>query len=264
MTDPGGRYVALGSSFAAGPGIPPLVDRAALRSGRNYPHLLAERLGLPLVDVTCSGATTAQLRHARQPTLAGRVPPQVEAVTADTTLVTITAGGNDLGYLGALTSAGLRGTLAGRLPEALARRLRSTVAVPAPGAFAEVRTSLAALVAEVRRRAPDARVVLVDYLTVLGRHATPATVPLTAEQIAAGREIAAGLDAVFAGAAADAGADLVVASGPSAEHGAGSPEPWIGGTALGVPVLGGAVPFHPTAAGMRAVADLVAARIGVS
>jgi hypothetical protein len=48
-------YVALGSSFAAGPGIAPVVQKAALRSGRNYPHQVAERLSLRLVDVTCTG-----------------------------------------------------------------------------------------------------------------------------------------------------------------------------------------------------------------
>ena len=43
------RYVALGSSMAAGPGIQPRVagsPRAAGRSARNYPHLAAAALGL--------------------------------------------------------------------------------------------------------------------------------------------------------------------------------------------------------------------------
>ncbi|MFC5142548.1 SGNH/GDSL hydrolase family protein [Actinomycetospora rhizophila] len=266
MADRGadGVYVALGSSFAAGPGIPPQVDRGALRSGRNYPSLLAEELGLPLVDVSCSGATTAHLRHDRQPTLRGPVPPQVEAVTARTALVTVTAGGNDVGYLGMLVSAGLRGTLTARLPwlpAPVRRRLGYTVEVPPPVAFAGVRASLTALVDDVRRRAPGARVVLVDYLTVLGEHATPETVPLTAEQIGEGRRVAAGLAASFAAAATDAGADLVVVSAASEDHGVGAPDPWVGGLAMGVPGFGGPRPFHPTAAGMAAVADLVAKRL---
>ncbi|MDD7940565.1 SGNH/GDSL hydrolase family protein [Actinomycetospora lutea] len=266
MIDPagGGRYVALGSSFAAGPGIPPQVDRGVLRSGRNYPSLLAEEIGLPLVDVSCSGATTAHLRHDRQPTLAGPVPPQVEAVTADTALVTVTAGGNDVGYLGMLVSAGLRGTLTARLPwlpAPVRRRLGYTVAVPPPEAFAEVRAALTALVDDVRRRAPGARVVLVDYLTVLGRHATPDTVPLSAAQIGEGRRVAAGLVASFAAAATDAGADLVVASAASGDHGVGAPDPWVSGLAMGFPGLGGPRPFHPTAAGMAAVAAPVAKRL---
>jgi hypothetical protein len=59
------RHVAsLGSSFAAGPGIGPVADRAARRSARNYPHLLAARLGAGLTDLTVSGATTATIIDA--------------------------------------------------------------------------------------------------------------------------------------------------------------------------------------------------------
>jgi ABC-2 type transport system permease protein len=47
-----GRYVALGSSMAAGPGITPRADGApwpAGRSARNYSHLVASALRLDLV-----------------------------------------------------------------------------------------------------------------------------------------------------------------------------------------------------------------------
>jgi lysophospholipase L1-like esterase len=253
------RYVALGSSFAAGPGIPPLADRGALRSTRNYAHQLAEALDLRLTDVTCSGATTADLRHRRQPTLTGARPPQIEAVAAG--LVTITAGGNDVGYLGMLTSAALRGVLARRLPlpTALADRLRHSLEVPAPERFAEVQASLVALVEEIRRRAPAARVVLVDYLPVLGSHATPATVPLDGAQIAGGRQVADELAAATARAALTTGADLLAMSRLGVDHGVGAPRPWMGGMATGIAFTGGPVPFHPTLDGMTAVAEALAA-----
>ncbi|WP_041289427.1 hypothetical protein [Kribbella flavida] len=76
MISPGSRYVALGSSFAAGPGIAPEIDKAAGRSQRNYAHLVAERLELDLIDVTYSGATTAHLLSERQ----DDAPPQINAV----------------------------------------------------------------------------------------------------------------------------------------------------------------------------------------
>jgi len=38
-------YVALGSSFASGPGIEPIIDPRCGRSGSNYAHLVAGRLG---------------------------------------------------------------------------------------------------------------------------------------------------------------------------------------------------------------------------
>ena len=57
----GARYVAMGSSFAAGPGVGPVTPGTPPRCGRgtlNYPNLLAQKLKLDLVDATCSGATT--------------------------------------------------------------------------------------------------------------------------------------------------------------------------------------------------------------
>src|SRR5487761_853701 len=107
MTIPGGgRYVAMGSSFAAGPGTgerAPGSPRRAGRSTRSYAHLAAAALGLDLHDVTFSGATTADLLG---PSAAGQ-PAQLDAVTGDTRLVTITAGGNDVGYVPRLTLASL-------------------------------------------------------------------------------------------------------------------------------------------------------------
>jgi len=98
------RYVALGSSMAAGPGIPPAAKDAPLRARRsaaNYPHLVAQRLRLDLVDVTYSGATTAHvLTDAQHGT-----PPQVEVLDGSEALVTITIGGNDVGYVPMLTRA---------------------------------------------------------------------------------------------------------------------------------------------------------------
>jgi hypothetical protein len=60
----GSRYVAMGSSFAAGPGLVPRVPGGPRRAGRstgNYAHLVAQALGLDLHDVTFSGATTGDL-----------------------------------------------------------------------------------------------------------------------------------------------------------------------------------------------------------
>ncbi len=74
-----GRYVALGSSMAAGPGLWPRAAGSpllAMRSARNYPHLVAQRCGLDLVDVTFSGATTANVLTRSQ----CGAPPQVDAL----------------------------------------------------------------------------------------------------------------------------------------------------------------------------------------
>ncbi len=39
------HLAAMGSSFASGPGIHPMAEKSAMRSSRNYAHVLAERLG---------------------------------------------------------------------------------------------------------------------------------------------------------------------------------------------------------------------------
>jgi hypothetical protein len=70
--------------------------------------------------------------------------------------------------------------------------------------------------------------------------------------------MADGLAAAFAKAAATTGADLVAASAASRDHAIGSPEPWTTGFTRGpLGALRGFVPYHPNAAGMRAVADLI-------
>jgi hypothetical protein len=64
---PQARYVAMGSSFAAGPGVTAPADTPANRCARsadNYAHQLARKLNLQLVDVSCSGAKTDNLLGA--------------------------------------------------------------------------------------------------------------------------------------------------------------------------------------------------------
>lgn len=51
-------------------------------------------MGLNLVDVSCGGATTAHILGAWS-----ELAPQIDAVTSDTKLVTVTIGGNDLNYV---------------------------------------------------------------------------------------------------------------------------------------------------------------------
>lgn len=250
------RYVALGSSMVAGPGIAPRAPgspRAAGRSARNYPHLVAASLGFDLVDVTYSGAKTAHVLYESQ---RGALP-QVDALDGTEALVTVTIGGNDVGYVPMLFAAGLPRfarslpVLGGRLRELLdpAARERALVAVGA---------ALAQVGRTVRRRSPDATVLFVDYLTLLPPAGTPAP-PLCDDAAALGRRIAATLERRTAEAAAVTGCGLVRAAEASREHHAWSADPWT--TRFGFPVPGRPAPLHPNARGMRAVADLVLAAL---
>ncbi len=258
MTDSvAGRYVALGSSMAAGPGIRPKAPGAPLGSGRsagNYPHLVAQRLGHDLVDVTFSGATTAHVLHDSQ----RGVPPQIDAIDGSEALVTVTIGGNDAGYMGFLLAAGLP-RMARSLP-LLGRRLREMLDPSArEAALVDAGAALVSVGRELRRSAPDARVVFVDYLTLLPPAGTAAP-PLSDEDAAVGRRIADTLKRLTENAAADTGCELVRAADASVDHHPWSEVPWARG--FGLPVPGRPAPLHPNAAGMGAVAELIVASGG--
>lgn len=248
------RYVALGSSMAAGPGIRPRAAGAPFgsgRSARNYPHLVAQRCGLELVDVTFSGATTAHVLAERQ----RGAPPQITALDGSEGLVTITIGGNDVGYIPLLVAASLPRPvkwlplLGARITELLDSDARNR-------ALDAVFQSLCAVGHAVRERAPRARVVFVDYLTVLPPAGAPAA-PLSQADADLGRHVAATLERLTADAATETGCEVIRAGAASRDHHAWSADPWT--TRPGVPLPGRAAPLHPNAAGMRAVADLVAA-----
>lgn len=257
------RYTALGSSFAAGPGIPPVIDAIAGRSGANYPHLLAAALGLELTDLSVSGATTATILDRPQATMLGRsYPPQLQGLRSDADLVTITAGGNDLGYLGAmLLTAWNRVDPDSGFAEAVGPDFAHGIVEPTDVTVAEAAAGLVEIARRVRRRAPQARVLLVDYLTIIGGHTAPAAeVPLDPAEIAAFRRIQSGLETAFAVAADASRAELVRISAISRGHALGSAEPWVNPFIPDLRTTLGS--FHPNAAGMTAVADELARHLG--
>jgi lysophospholipase L1-like esterase len=103
------RYTALGDSYSAASGVLPLDPAAplqCLRSTRNYPHVIADQTGAQLTDATCGGADTTDFFS---PQYEG-VPPQLDAVSLDTQLVTMTIGGNDSGvFINAIVACGTAG-----------------------------------------------------------------------------------------------------------------------------------------------------------
>lgn len=242
--------------MAAGPGIRPKAAGAPAGSGRsavNYPHLVAARRGYDLTDVTFSGATTAHVLTESQ----RGVKPQVDALDGTEALVTVTIGGNDAGYVPALFAAGL--PRISRSVPVIGPVLRDLLDPAArERALAEVAGSLVSVGRDVRRRAPRARVLFVDYLTLLPPRGEEAP-PLSAADADLGRRIAAELERHTAAAAAETGCGLVRAADASRAHHPWSAEPWT--TRFGVPWPGRAAPLHPNAAGMRAVADLVVATL---
>lgn len=267
---PAPHYVAMGSSFAAGPGVTQSADsppNRCTRSADNFAHQLARKRGLELVDVSCGGATT---EHILGPW--AELPPQIDALTADTALVTITIGGNDLGYIGSLMtdSCNVQSQQGKpRLPicemmiayaaKNAPGNTQQRLAVPAPTEEGWRRTEerMERIAQEVHRRSPNARLIFVDYFTVLPESGLCDQTPLSAEIATRGRAIAARLADLTAAVARRTGAGLIKASVLSRDHDACSATPWITGflPPSGAPDGMAFAPYHPNLAGMTGVAE---------
>ncbi len=97
---PPDTYVALGDSYTSGPIIPvPIPPFGCLKSDHNYPHLAAPSIALPnFVDISCGGATTDDMTNPQGVSPDGPNPPQFSALDSMTGVVTLTIGGNDIGF----------------------------------------------------------------------------------------------------------------------------------------------------------------------
>lgn len=257
------NIAALGSSFAAGPTIEPVDDVDALRSARNYPHLLAQMLGADLVDLTVSGATTANILSVPQTTITGRkFAPQIDGLPAGADLVTITAGGNDLQFIGSmLFAAWSKHKPGGPIAQMLGQEFADGVPTVTDGDIASTAEGLAAIVSAARERCSPGRVVLVDYLTVVSEQTpTGDGEVFTDEELALFLRTQAALAKAYRIAADRSGAELVAVSLTSIDHGLGSDDPWVFGFQPVMAKTAGS--FHPNEAGMRAIAYELSRAVG--
>jgi lysophospholipase L1-like esterase len=246
----GPKLVALGSSFASGPGLKPYKNTEAMRSERNYASLLAKHIDADLFDLTSGGSTLLNIIEDPQ----GSLPPQIEGIPPDADIITITSGGNDMAYVGriALESAAAS-WLTWPLAQLYQGRIRDNDMDEEKlvARFREV-------IAQIRRRAPQAQIILVEYLTLIGSDYRPDIHgPLNTEQAAAAQQRAAILQRVYAKAAKDQDRCSVLSVAErSMKHGVGSLEPWVTGYSLGM-MFGGATPWHPNALGMAEIAKML-------
>lgn len=241
MAQPG--YVAMGSSYAAGPNIGQSADTPPDRCGRsavNYAHLVAAARHYDLTDVTCSGATT---RHILGPWDA--LPAQIDAVRRDTALVTITIGGNDLGYMTAI------GAL--RCARDGAARTCPPMPVVSADALAGLHARMAAIVQQIHDRAPAARILIVPYFALMPAARTCPAAGLPAAQVAQVHAIGVALTRLTREVAREGGAEVVPLDRVSAPHALCSAHPWMNGASPDMAAHDG-VPYHPTAAGMAGAA----------
>ncbi len=262
-TTPASRgYVALGDSFTSGPAIPPQLSpttsppapRACQRSSANYPSIAAKALGLRLTDVSCGGATTADLTGSQEV----GIPPQLDALHRSTSLVTVGIGGNDLGF------SSIAVNCAAYTPQGPTRVGRSCRAYYTSGgtdrlavAAELVGTKVAAVLRDVRARAPDARVLVIGYPDIVpqaGPGCWPA-VPFSAGDLVYLQGVESDLNRILKSQALAAHDGYVDMATPSSAHNPCSPPAtrWV------EPVFDsvGSFPLHPGATGMAGMANVL-------
>lgn len=305
-----GRYVALGDSYVSGEGNPPYEMMARPEP----PPGVALPPGAPTPSATmphpCHRSAASYAESAR--ILGGPIPgtldlaacsgaklrgvyPQLAALDGenDPDLVTVTIGGNDIGFVPILTAC-LQVELAGDQlnPEYSDAACDRWLDERAPAALDGLRTglrdgennnlldcgghacTLAALFADIAAAAPDARIAVVGYPPLLppsdgdcagpvqvdGRPFPGARWKLAAQYVPRGRALIVELNDALRDAAESAEVTFVDPTTRFAGHHVCSAEPYIYGLRIGG---GGIDPasFHPTRAGGQAVAAAVAAAL---
>lgn len=245
----GARYVNMGSSFAAGSGTGPAATNSVQRcrqSAVNYARLLAERLNLSLEDVSCGGATSAHLIGPWN-----ELPPQIEAVTPATRLVTITIGGNDLSLVANLMAASCEQGESIRAGSAVFPCFSSRPV--AEDAYAQLENNLRETARQIALRAPHARTIFIQYVTLVPQ-VQCANSRLSEAEAANLRAVASRLAAITAQAARESGATVLRVDEMSRNHTPCDADPWSVGFPTNYNESQGA-PWHPNRRGMAVIAS---------
>jgi lysophospholipase L1-like esterase len=184
-------------------------------------------------------------------------PLQIDEVTPDTGVITITIGGNDVSFWSSFVACGRDGMNGTSCLEPSAGAADPDVDSAAIDDLLNQEASkLVTMLGQLKQAAPAARIYLVAYPAILPDPAAPCPpdVPLLAGDATFLGKVGARLQAAFVSAAAATGVSFVDAYGPSHGHDACAPagQRWVEGQANPAVAL-----YNPNAAGMRAVADLI-------
>jgi hypothetical protein len=152
-------YVSLGDSYVAGPFIPnPVLPLGCLKSDHNYPHLAAPSIG-PLTDPSCSGAETVDMTNPQNVDPDGPNPPQFNSLATSTEVVSVTIGGNDIGFSeiaqSCITFNPFSSPCRDKYNSGGKDQIAERIAATAP--------KVAAVLQGIHSHSPQARVYLVNY-----------------------------------------------------------------------------------------------------
>lgn len=238
-----GKLVALGDSFTSNSALfPTTKTNGCNQSKGNQPRLVASRLGIAdVTDASCDGAKTTDIM--------GGSAPQINKVTSAATIVMVSIGGNDLGFSDiavqcskrAITLKTCKGDYVKSGNDALSAKVAAT------------RPKVDQVLAAAKSRAPQARVVLYGYPTLLPMTGTSTCLGMTFTKtdVPYLRAKQAELNNMLKASAKANGVTYVDVYGPSAGHDPCASQPWVN-KVIDVP------PLHPTNLGQTATGNLVA------
>lgn len=242
------KYVALGDSYAS-MATAGNIDQSSpfcLRSVDNYAAQLAATLGTSVTDVSCQGGVVADITSPRA-TRDGELPPQIDALDEATTLVTLTIGGNDIGFGRLAACAGNPATCT----DALLRDTEASLG-QLPAQLDEVYTA-------IKAAAPQARIITTGYLPLIATGDQCFFLNRLPEQIRGYFvEATTSINTTVREAAERNGATFVLPDNAD-QFTACAPadQRWTDFTGTET----NSYAMHPTAAGQKAMADAIAAAI---
>ncbi|MXQ65441.1 SGNH/GDSL hydrolase family protein [Actinomadura rayongensis] len=253
------RYVALGDSYTAAPltsFLQPGSPLGCIRGDLDYPTLIAKSLKpASFKDVSCSGAKTGHMTSAQTFSVGDPNPPQFDALTEDTTLVTLTIGGNDIGFSKAVKCF----TLSYSAPDGspCKNSLTADGMDPFQQSIAKAAPDVGRTLAGIHERSPKAKVYLLLYPLILPAEGSGCFpwVPIAKGDVPYLRGVQSQLNAMLTDEAAKNGVTVVDTTEPG--HDTCQPDAskrWI----EGVPTQW-AAPAHPNQNGERAMAALTLA-----
>jgi len=257
-------YVALGDSYAAGSLVLPAKELlTCARSAVNYASLIAKQLNPKTFrDVTCGGALTTHFANPQPGIILGTAAPQYDALSADTTLVTVGIGGNDIGLVGLAVSC------VNLLPQNLGKSCKAANTASGVDKLAQKIDAFAptygTVIEEIRQRAPQAKILMVGYPTGIKKGGCWPIVPVWGMDADYLQAALTRLNLRMAEQAAAHGATYVDLATPSVGHDMckGAATRWIEGLIPSV-TTNGLVPLHPNAAGLRNAVPTVLAAAGL-
>jgi lysophospholipase L1-like esterase len=247
-------YVSLGDSYTAGPLIPlQIPPLGCLKSDHNYPHLAAPSLGQEAFrDISCSGAETEDMTQT-QNVNPGPNPPQFSALDKSTRIVSITIGGNDIGFSEIAENCSSTSPTGTPCQDHYVVNGRDEISAR----ITETAPKVAAVLQGIHARSKKAQIYLLNYLPIFpdeGPGCWP-QVPVTNEDVPYLRAKQKELNGMLAAQAAAKGATLVDAYTAGIGHDACQLPAirWVEPAAPASP----AAPLHPNLFGMQAMSDLL-------